>query len=55
MKMHQIDIKGVYLNGELTDQEMIYMSQPPGYYTPNSTRKVCPLQKTLYGLKQSGR
>jgi hypothetical protein len=24
----QIDIKGAYLNGELTDQEVIYMKQP---------------------------
>ena len=27
----QIDIKGAYLNGELTDEEVIYMKQPPGY------------------------
>ena len=31
------------------------MAQPPGYHAPNSVRKVCRLQKTLYGLKQSGR
>jgi Reverse transcriptase (RNA-dependent DNA polymerase) len=55
MEIHQIDIKGAYLNGELTDQETIYMAQPPGYHAPNSTGKVCHLQKTLYGLKQSGR
>ena len=55
MEIHQIDIKGAYLNGELTDKEMIYMAQPPGYHAPNSVGKVCRLQKTLYGLKQSGR
>jgi hypothetical protein len=27
----QIDIKGAYLNGELTDNEHIYMCQPLGY------------------------
>jgi hypothetical protein len=47
----QIDIKGVYLNGELTPEEIIYMRQPPGYAQGNL---VCRLRKTLYGLKQSG-
>ncbi len=53
----QIDIKGAYLNGELTKDEVIYMKQPPGYSVsdPNGTNLVCHLQKTLYGLKQSGR
>ena len=55
MEMHQIDIKGAYLNGELTNREVIYMLQPPGYHAPNSPHLVCCLQKTLYGLKQSGR
>src|ERR1700678_1210491 len=27
----QIDIKGAYLNGELTNDEVIFMRQPPGY------------------------
>lgn len=53
--IHQIDIKGAYLNGELTDDEKIYMRQPPGYHAPDSSGKVCGLVKTLYGLKQSGR
>ena len=48
----QIDIKGAYLNGELTSNENIFMKQPPGYTQGNL---VCKLQKTLYGLKQSGR
>ena len=48
----QIDIKGAYLNGELTADETIYMRQPPGY---QQGTMVCQLQKTLYGLKQSGR
>ena len=55
MELHQIDIKGAYLIRELTDQEEIYMAQPPGYRAPNSTGKVCHLHKKLYGLKQSGR
>lgn len=55
MELHQIDIKGAYLNGELTDRETVYMSQPPGYHAPNSSGKVCILRKMPYGLKQSGR
>jgi hypothetical protein len=54
MELHQIDIKGAYLNGELTAHEIISMQQPTGYHTPNSSGKVCHLCKTLYGLKQSG-
>jgi len=53
-KLHQIDIKSTYLNGELTENENIFMKQPPSYPAPNSSRKVCHLLKTLYGLKQSG-
>ncbi|KAF8650939.1 hypothetical protein AX14_008525 [Amanita brunnescens Koide BX004] len=55
MELHQIDIKGAYLNGELTSRECIYMRQPPGYPSPDSPNSVCLLKKTLYGLKQSGR
>jgi hypothetical protein len=54
-EIHQIDIKGAYLNGILTPNEVIYMKQPPGYPLSNSPGKVCRLRKTLYGLKQSGR
>src|ERR1700733_3524579 len=55
MELHQIDIKGAYINGELTEQEKIFMQQPPGYHAPDSAGKVCHLHKTLYGLKQSRR
>ena len=53
-ELHQINIKSAYLNGELMEDENIYMRQPPGYPTPNSSGKVCDLLKTLYGLKQLG-
>ena len=43
MELHQVDVKGAFLNGELTNEEMVYMQQPPGYYAPNSTGKVCHL------------
>ena len=55
LELHQVDIKGAYLNGELTGEEVIYMRQPPGFPYPNSSGKVLRLQKTIYGLKQSGR
>jgi hypothetical protein len=55
LELHQIDIKGAYLNGKLTDDEVIFMCQPPGFESPAHPNKVCRLRKTLYGLKQSGR
>ena len=51
LEIGQIDIKGTYLNGELTSKEKIYMKQPLRYAQGD---KVYHLQKTLYGLKQSG-
>ncbi|KIO08044.1 hypothetical protein M404DRAFT_78898, partial [Pisolithus tinctorius Marx 270] len=54
LELHQIDIKGAYLNGTLTDDEVIYMRQPPGFESVDHPQKVCRLRKTLYGLKQSG-
>ena len=54
-EIHQIDIKGAYLNGKLNQNEVIYMQQPPGSIDPKQPFSVCCLKKTLYGLKQSGR
>ena len=50
LKIQQMDVKGVYLNGIL--KEKVYMHQPEGY--EDGTGQVCELIKTLYGLKQSG-
>ena len=49
--IHQMDIKGTYLNGIL--KEKVYMKQPEGY--GDGTGCICLLIKTLYGLKQAGR
>ncbi|CAI7822549.1 unnamed protein product [Closterium sp. NIES-54] len=49
MDLLQLDVKNAFLHGTI-DHE-IYMQQPP-YFTDGSS-KVCLLQKSLYGLKQS--
>ncbi len=54
LELHQVDIKGAYLNGELLKDEVLYMWHPPGYCEDTSGR-VLHLRKSLYGLKQAGR
>jgi hypothetical protein len=51
LKLATFDIKTAFLYGELDEE--IYMSQPPGY--EDGTDRVCKLNKSLYGLKQSPR
>jgi hypothetical protein len=50
MELHQLDVKTVFLNGEL--KEEIYMHQAQGY-EEGGPRMVCHLKKTLYGLMQA--
>jgi hypothetical protein len=52
-KVHQMDVKSVFLNGYL--QEEVYMTQPPGFELKGQEQKVCKLIKALYGLKQAPR
>ncbi|TFY79416.1 hypothetical protein EWM64_g4598 [Hericium alpestre] len=49
-ELHQMDVKNVYLNGDL--KEEIYMKQPPGFPAPGQENKVCHLFKPIYELKQ---
>jgi len=50
--LHRLDIKNVFLPGELEDG--VYMEQPPDFVAQGeSSRLVCRLCKLLYGLKQS--
>jgi hypothetical protein len=55
LDLHQVDIKGAYLNGVLNEGEVLYMQHPPGYKSHDAGNRVLRLVKTLYGLKQSGR
>ncbi|GJR01654.1 retrotransposon protein, putative, ty1-copia subclass, partial [Tanacetum coccineum] len=52
-KIWQIDVKTTFLNGYL--DEDIYMVQPEGFVNPKHPRKVCKLQRSIYGLKQASR
>ena len=54
LELHQVDIKGVYLNGELNDNEVLYMQHLSGYKPCDARNQVLRLKKMLYGLKQSG-
>ena len=51
LKIHQMDVKTTFLNGNL--EEEIYMDQPEGFVEPGKESKVCTLTKSLYGLKQA--
>jgi hypothetical protein len=48
-----MDVITAYLNGKL--KERVYMQQPPGFEVPGMENKVCLLNHSLYGLKQSPR
>ena len=48
LKIHQMDVKTAFLNGELENIE-----QPDGFVVPGKENKVCKLIKSLYGLKQA--
>ncbi|KAL4387075.1 hypothetical protein GQ457_09G017810 [Hibiscus cannabinus] len=49
----QMDVKTAFLNGKL--EEDVYMTQPEGFVIPEDARKVCKLQRSIYGLKQASR
>lgn len=52
--VHQLDVKTAYLNAPIDCE--IYVEQPEGFKVDGSNKKlVWRLNKSLYGLKQSGR
>ena len=52
-KIWQMDVKSAFLNGNLEEEG--YMIQPVGYTSEEFLDKVCRLQRSIYGLKQSSR
>ena len=53
--VHQMDVCSAYLNANIDCE--LYIEQPPGFVikSKNDQKLVCKLNKSLYGLKQSGR
>ena len=48
-----MDVKTTFLNGSL--DETIYMVRQEGFTEKGQEKKVCKLQKSIYGLKQTSR
>ena len=53
LELYQIDVRTSFLNGELNEE--IYMDQPLRFETKQQKRKVCKLNRSIYGLKQASR
>ena len=53
IKIYQMDVKSMFLNGEL--EEEVYIEQPQGFLLSEHGDYVCRLKKALYGLKQAPR
>jgi hypothetical protein len=52
-RVHHMDVKSVFLNGDL--KEEVYVYQPPGFAIPGKEGKVLRLHKALYDLRQAPR
>ena len=53
--VNTFDFDSAYLNGELKEDEVIYLRQLPGYETKDREHWLWRLLKVLYGLKQGVR
>ncbi|CAJ2644109.1 unnamed protein product [Trifolium pratense] len=53
LELHQMDVKTVFLNGNI--EETIYMVQPENFVSGDPKSVVCKLKKSIYGLKQASR
>jgi hypothetical protein len=50
-RIHQMDVKTVFLNGII--EEEVYIEQPEGFETFDRYLHVCKLKRAWYGLKQA--
>ena len=50
-KLHQMDVKTSFLNGEV--EEEAYIQQPKGFVVKWKESHLCKLNKSLYGINQS--
>ena len=48
-----MDVESAFLNGNL--HQDVHMTQPEGFIDPKNPKKVCKLQRSIYGLKQASR
>jgi hypothetical protein len=52
-KLHQMDVKTAFLNGQVDEE--VYIEQPEGFVVHRNASHVCKLKKALHGLKQAPR
>ena len=52
IKVHQMDVKSVFLNGE---SEEVYLQQPLGFECQELPKHCYKLEKAVYGIKQAPR
>ena len=52
-RVHHLDIKLAFLNGELA--ETVFVRQPLGFTVKEAEHRVLRLRKVLYGLRQAPR
>jgi len=50
-KIHEMDVKTMFLNGQI--EEELYIEQPEGFDTFDRESHLCRLKRVLYGLKQA--
>ena len=50
-RIHHLDIKSAFLNGELV--ETVFVRQPLGFVVKRAEHRMLRLHKALYGLRQA--
>jgi hypothetical protein len=50
-KLHQMDVKTTFLNGDIDEE--VYIEQPEGFVIHEEKTHVCRLKKSLYGITQA--